>query len=155
ESLNSMKQPLTRLAFSARAGYTLIEMAIVIAILGILAGFAIVSFGGSGETRDASMVQSAQASLQTLVSQGAVREDVRPDSLSSSAILTAIQANVNQIGSADQGISFASPGAKQFTMTIKNSGRSATFDISSNGDVRLIGLNKFQNYQVDNSNAIP
>lgn len=149
-----MKQPLTRKA--ASSGFSMVELAIVIVLMAILSAFAIVSFGGAGEARDASMVQSAQASLQALVSQGAVRQDVRPDSLPTNAVLTAIQATVNQkAGGIDQGVTFSTPGTNQFTMTIKNSKRSATFRTTANGDVELFALNGFQNYSKDTSNAIP
>lgn len=138
---------------SVQSGFNMIELGLVMAILGILAAFAMVSFGNTGEKRDATMVQSAQASLQSIVSQGAVRMDTRPDQLSPSAVLMAVQATVGQSGSSNAGVHFSNSG-NQYVMTIDNSRRSATFDIASNGDVRLIGLNNFPNYTVDRSNAI-
>jgi prepilin-type N-terminal cleavage/methylation domain-containing protein len=151
ESLPPMKLHRTRR--SATKGFTLIELAMVIAVMAILSAFALVSFGNSGEKRDATMVQSAQASLQSIVSQGAVRMDTRPDQLPPNAVLMAVQAIVGQSGTGNSGVLFTNNGS-QYTMTINGSSRSATFDISSTGDVRLIGLNNFPNYTVDKSSAI-
>ena len=133
-------------------GYSLIELGLVIAIVAILAGFAITSFGNTGETRDASMVQSAQASLQSIVSQGSVRQDVKPVNLQPAAVITAIQSSFGQ----GQNVTFTSSGGAggtQYTMTIQNN-RSATFQVTPTGDVSLIGINKFYHYQVDKSNAV-
>jgi prepilin-type N-terminal cleavage/methylation domain-containing protein len=142
-----------RLGRGRWTGYNLIELGMVIAVVSILAAFALISFGNTGEQRDAQMVMSAQASLQSIVSQGAVRMDLRPDQLPSAAVLMAVQSAVSQNGAANNGVSFTGNG-NQFTMTISGSNRGATFEISNTGDVRLIGLNNFANYTVDTTNAI-
>jgi prepilin-type N-terminal cleavage/methylation domain-containing protein len=143
----------TRLGKGRSTGYNLIELGMVIAVVSVLAAFALISFGNTGEQRDAQMVMSAQASLQSIVSQGAVRMDRRPDQLPSAAVLMAVQSAVSQNGAANNGVSFTGNG-NQFTMTISGSNRGATFEISNTGDVRLIGLNNFANYTVDMTNAI-
>jgi prepilin-type N-terminal cleavage/methylation domain-containing protein len=139
-------------------GFTLVEVALVIAVIAILAAFALVSFSNTGETRDASMVQSSQAALQSLISQGAARMDVKPSELDANMVLTAIRANVGekQDGSSSRGVTFtATSGATpQYTMIIASSQRSAVFEVSTTGDVKLKTLNNFQHYQVDQNGII-
>lgn len=139
----------------ASLGFTLIELAMVILVIAILSAFALVSFGNTGETRDASMVQSAQASLQSLISQGAVRMDKKPYELDEQSVLTAIRASVGDIsGSQNMGVTFTSNAPKQYTMTIGKSKRGATFEVTLTGDVKLKALNNFQHYKVDPGNGI-
>ncbi len=145
-----MSKPL---ALQSARGYTLIELAVVIAVLGILTAFAVVSFGNTGERRDATMVQAAQANLQSIISQGSVRMDTRPDQLPANMVLTAIQMAVGEQGASNQRVRFTSAG-NQYTMSLDESSRSATFDVTNTGDVRLIGLNNFPNYVVDRTNAV-
>lgn len=131
----------------------MIELGMIMMVISMLAAFALLSFGNTGEQRDASMVMSAQANLQSIVSQGAVRLDRRPDQLPTSAVLMAVQATVGQTNTDSRGITFTGTG-NQFTMTINGTSRAATFEISNTGDVRLIGLSNFSNYVVDKTNEI-
>ncbi|HEY9746449.1 MAG TPA: prepilin-type N-terminal cleavage/methylation domain-containing protein [Oculatellaceae cyanobacterium] len=145
KSLNASKQ-----------GFSLVELTMVIAIVLILAAFAVVSFGNTDEVRDASMVQSAQASLQSLISQGAVRMDKKPYDMAKEdalAILTAIQANVGEGSGKDQGVKFSLAGDRQFGMTIGDK-RGAVFEVLQSGDVRLKSLSNFPNYMVDPNNGV-
>ncbi len=130
----------------------MIELAMIMIIIAMLAGFGIISWGNMAEQRDASMVQSAQASLQSIVSQGAARMDVSPQDLRdkySQQILLAIQAAVSDNQNSNSRVLFSSSGSN-FTMTIQSSGRQASFAISNNGDVNLTQLSKFTVYKVNN-----
>lgn len=148
-----MKPQMTQ--SQASRGFTLIELAMVIAVIAILSAFALVSFGNTGETRDATMVQSAQASLQALISQGAVRMDKKPYDLDEKSVLTAIRATAGELSATkNRDVTFTSNAPKQYTMTIGSSRRSAVFEVSTTGDVKLKALNNFQHYQVDPSNGI-
>jgi hypothetical protein len=138
---------------AAGPGITMIEVAMVIAVLLTLAAFAFVSFGTRGESSDAGLVQSAQASLQSIVSQGALRMDTRPDRLPPDAVLIAVQSALGESGGSNAGVRFTNSG-NQYVMTIDRSRRSAIFDIAANGDVRLVGLNNFPNYTVDRSHDV-
>ena len=133
-------------------GYSITELAMILAIIAMLAAFGLVSMSGMGEQRDASMVQSAQASLQSIVSQGATRLDVSPKELRdnhSAQILLAIQSAVAETAGGGGGVTFVNSGGK-FTMTITSSGRQASFIISDNGDVNVKDLSKFSDYKVNN-----
>ncbi|MCE3235160.1 MAG: hypothetical protein K0Q50_1340 [Vampirovibrio sp.] len=128
------------------------ELAMILAIISMLAAFGLVSMKGLAEQRDASMVQSAQANLQSIVSQGATRLDVTPKELRdshSAQILLAIQSAVGEVGGNNGGVTFTNSGGK-FTMTITSSGRQASFTISDNGDVNVKELSKFSDYKVNN-----
>jgi len=134
-----------------KRGYTMIELIIIIFVISILAAFSFASFGNSQETRDATMVQSAQAALQSVVSQGAARMDVPPSQLNSTSVLNALKAsfNTNDAGT-DNPVQFSVVGTNSFQMTIPKGGRSATFTIGNSGDVTLSNLNNFTIYQVQN-----
>lgn len=154
-------------------GITVVEWAFVGCLLLIVLAFAIVSFGNGGESSDASLVQSAQESLQAIISQGAIRMDTRPDQLPPSAVLIAVQSAMEEggnaahpstgsgssethktqaPGNANQKVHFNNVG-NQYVMVIDHSRRSATFTVAANGDVRLVGLNNFPNYRVDGNNG--
>src|SRR5690349_20973955 len=74
-----------RTAFTSKRRYktafSLLEMAIVIAILGVLSAVALTNMSSTSEARDASAVQSAQAVLQQVIAQGATRRDTSPTDL--------------------------------------------------------------------------
>jgi prepilin-type N-terminal cleavage/methylation domain-containing protein len=142
---NSLTRPL-----SSQSGFTLIEIAMVIAVVGILSAFAFVSFGNADESRDATMIQAVQGSLQSIVSQGAIRMDQRPDQLDSSAVLTALRSTLNQDTDTSGSIRASASGGT-YNINIPQKNRSATFNVASNGDVQLTGLSNFTRYSVDKS----
>lgn len=133
----------------AKHGFTLMELAITIIVIALLSAFALVSFGNSAETRDAIMVQSAQAALQSVVSQGSARMDVPPSQLNSASVLNALRASFNTTGTGSSGVQFSASGSS-FVMNIPSGGRAATFSIGASGDVNLSALSNFQTYQVQN-----
>ncbi len=139
-------------------GFNLVELAMVILTVSLLTAFALISFGSSGEQRDARMVQAAQANLQSIVSQGAVRMDLPPAQLAANhanAILTAIRSSVGQLqNGSSSAVSFTNSGSSQFAMQITSSNRGAVFQITNTGDVSLIQLSNFSSYVVDSSNGI-
>jgi type II secretory pathway pseudopilin PulG len=148
ESVQPMK-PRQRELYKARKGFTLLELAVIFMIVGLLATFAVISFGGTDEQRDASMVQSAQASLQTIVTQGSTRLDVTPKELrntKSDAIRFAMQDMLGQSGSQSAGVEFETQGS-DFVLTIKGSNRKAYFTITDTGDVELRDVSNFTLYK--------
>lgn len=133
---------------AAKRGFTLIELAITIMIIAILAAFTWTSFQGTDEARDAAMVQSAQAALQSIVSQGSARTDVPPASLPRTSVLNALTASFSTSGNGSS-VKFSVSG-NNFVMTIPSKGRAATFGIAANGNVNLLNLSNFTDYTVQN-----
>lgn len=130
----------------------MVELAMIMVIIAMLAGFGVVSWGNLAEQRDASMVQSAQADLQSIVSQGSARMDVSPKDLRdkySQQILLAIQAAVSDNQNSNSRVLFTNSGGN-FTMLIQSSGRQASFAITNSGDVNLTQLSNFTVYKVNN-----
>jgi len=145
--------PIRTVQHRSASGFTLVELVMVILILALLSAFAVVTLGRSDESRDAAMVQSAQASLQTIVSQGAARMDVTPRELNQQhapAIRNAVQATVGQ-NSND--VQFTIEGGR-YVMTIDSSARRAWYRITDNGDVLLDNISSdFTGYSVDRASG--
>lgn len=126
-------------------GYSLIELAVVIMMIALFGAFAMTSLMGTDEDRDAAMVQTAQVSLQQVVSQGAARLDISPNQLNPGAVLMAVQATVNQSGEANNGVTFELDGSG-YKINISSSGRGASFSIGENGDVECSQAIEFSKY---------
>lgn len=150
-----MKSRIQR--YSARKGFSLIELAMIIAIIAILASFAVVSFGNLDEERDARMVQAAQATLQSIVSEGAARLDIRPADFQDAqyqAVLLAAQASIGQKLNSNQGDVRLSRSGNNYTLTIDSSGRQAVFRITNTGTVKLERVDKFASYVASSDGVI-
>jgi prepilin-type N-terminal cleavage/methylation domain-containing protein len=159
------------LKYNPRAGYTLIEMAITIALLGILAAVSIPNFMSMNESRDARMVESAQSTLQQVISQASNRRDVSPGCLMGSQTCCPIPAAcsmnhmrpqiqaavINSIDPTQGRIQFTVPSATSATMTIVSTGRTATYTIDPAGNVSLAntGLGGFTRFQALNGGIAP
>jgi prepilin-type N-terminal cleavage/methylation domain-containing protein len=123
-------------------GFSLIELAIVIGIVAIMAAVGMLSFGNSAEDRDAAMVNMAQSTLQSVVAQGSTRKDVTPATLRdnhAAEILKALKASFNTTSTSSANIQFTTTG-NQVLMTIPGMPRTATYDISDTGNVTVIGI---------------
>lgn len=142
---------------SCQQGYTLIELVMIILIVGMIAMYGIITFGNTREQRDASMIQSAQASLQAIVSQGATRFDIRPEDLPTNsaglnAVITAINGNLGSAGG-QTGEVFFSAGQYPFRLNFSNSDSWATFQVQPSGDVVLVSVSAnltLKGYQIQN-----
>lgn len=122
-----------------KGGFTLIELGVVIAVIAILATFLVVSLTGMDESRDAGMVQSVQASLQSVVTQASTRLDVPPSQLSPQNVINAVRINIPNQAVLDN----------TYRLSFPQSGRGAQFAIANNGDVRITQLINFTSFTVN------
>ena len=127
-------------------GFTLIEFAVVIALLGILASTEMFYLIGNEEDRDAALIGSAQATIQQLVSQGSVRMDRLPtDAQVTSRVLLAAQESLQQNSDVT-----VTGGGLNYTVSIGSTSRSATYQIQNDGKVRITSLGgNFNNHGVN------
>ncbi|MDX2086115.1 MAG: type II secretion system protein [Candidatus Melainabacteria bacterium] len=130
---------------AASSGMTLIELAVVIGIMTLLGGFAALSFFSMDETRDATMVESVQTSLQAVVTQASDRLEVAPASLNGANVINAL----NPPPGAQ-----VSGGGAAYSLSINGSSRGASYSVANNGDVRISNLNGFTHYVVSNHGTI-
>lgn len=140
---------------SAR-GFTLVELAVVLVLIAIFSSFAIISFGGTSEVKDAKLVESTQASLQSVVSQGSARLDLSPAQLVEERyddIVNALRGNLQQTGAGDDLVSFSFSG-DLFQLSLLKSGRGASYTVTNSGDVRIANLSNFPSYTVSASGTI-
>lgn len=141
----------------AASGFTLLELGIVICLLAILGAFGITTWLSSDEMRDAQMVQSAQAALQQVISQGATRMDTSPSTmLANTALRTNVITAVNTLNgvgptaSATDRVSFTDANPN-FTMRINSTGRTATYRVDpATGNVSLMTIGGFTTYVQNN-----
>jgi prepilin-type N-terminal cleavage/methylation domain-containing protein len=71
-------------------GFTLIELVIIMAILGIFTTFAIVAMGDADEQKDVRAFNTVQATLQSVVLQGADRTNSKPNELAADTVIAAM-----------------------------------------------------------------
>ncbi|WP_373531662.1 type II secretion system protein [Vampirovibrio sp.] len=144
--------------YLAPFGINLVETVLVIAVIAVLSIFAMVSFGGSNEERDAEMVITAQATLQSVVTQGATRLDMKPAEFKDDhyeMVLTAARASIGQKYS-HKGDARLIRNDSRFLLNIPSTGRSAEFQVDPNGTVRLVSIGKFSpdKYKIDPATGI-
>jgi len=141
----------------AAVGFTLIELCIVICLLGILAAFGFTTWLSSDEMRDAQMVQSAQAALQQVISQGATRMDTSPSAiLANTALRTNVITAVNTLNgvgptsTATDRVMF-SDANPNFLMRITSTNRTATYRVDpATGNVSLLTISGFTTFVQNN-----
>jgi prepilin-type N-terminal cleavage/methylation domain-containing protein len=139
------------LAANSYPGFTLLELVLTIAIVAILAGFALTSLRSLDEVGDATTVQSIQTSLQAMVAQGADRLDIPADQVPQAAVITALSLSPN---ASTNGLSMRAGGsAGQYVLTINASNRTATYRVLSNGDVTLEATGNFVKCKTKPSNV--
>lgn len=135
---------------TAHSGYTLIELAITIALIALVSAIGIANWSMTDEVRDANMIQSTQAALQQVISQGSSRADMSPEDLVTNGaqrtnIVNAVRLllqNRPQITFTDLGI------GQPFRITITSTGRWGNFLVDPNsGNVACQNLSgTFINY---------
>ena len=133
-------------------GFNAVEVAIAVIIVAVLGAYTVATLSNSDEVQDAAMVQSAQASLQSVVTQGAARMDLTPVALRdtySGSILNELKASFRTRNTSNANVKFT-PSGDTFVMNIPKAGRTATFKINNSSDVNLTSLSNFTSYKVFN-----
>lgn len=133
----------------SQQGLTMVELAMVIVIVGVLAAFGMMTWTGVGETGDAGVVQSAQASLQGTITQASARLDIPPTSLNSNNVITAVSGNLAAAATLS-----ASGCSGTYCLTLNQSGRVAAFNVNTAGDVILSSLSGFSQYGISSNGTI-
>lgn len=123
-----------RIRTRARRGYTLIELAIVIGVIGILAAAAFTVIRNP-ESRDADLLMAAHASLQNIVSQASTRQDRPPSYIMSTMNATTVNA-LNDTLSRNNSELSVTGGGGSVRVTINSTGRWANFQVV-NGKVNM------------------
>jgi type II secretory pathway pseudopilin PulG len=118
-------------------GITFIEVALSLAIMGIFAGFALVTMRDFSEDGDARMVESDQAMLQGILLQASDRLDTLPSNVNLNNVLNVMPPNPNRT------LAVTAGGVSQ---TMTGSGRSAVFRVSGCGQLCLNSLSGFSKY---------
>lgn len=125
-------------------GFTLVEAAVVIAIIAIFASFAWINFNTIDEDADGAMAQSTQASLQTVLLQGADRLNTSAANVLMSQV---VAATPGLTGRPDQ-FSVTATSATQVTLALPRSGRSVVYRSNACGQVCVNAMNGFSKYNL-------
>ncbi len=135
---------------ASQAGFTMIEMAMVVAILAIVSAFAFISYNGTTESRDAAVVQSVQVTLQQVISQASGRYDLSPTALDTTDVVNAVNGYLTNISGGNNVVFSATGGG--YRMSIAGSGRGGNYSINNRGDVTLNSplIGSWQHYGVTN-----
>jgi|GEM_PF-5395428 len=138
--------------YNLTSAFTLLELAIVIAIIGVLSSFAMVAFERIYEDRDAAALQGAMTTYQTVMIQGSQRIGTSPQNVDPDMIIQAIEPS--------EKIEWVKSGATGATVTIRNAiaidfadARSATFRVNTCGDVCAIAIEGFTYYTLEANNV--
>lgn len=119
-------------------GFSLIELCIVIAILGIFSMFALVAFSDVDEQRDMRAFNILQATMQSVVLQGADRTNSRPADLPPATVITAMPPHTY--------INLSVDGTGIRAFSTKGKGRSVLFKTNACGDVCMTNITGFATY---------
>jgi prepilin-type N-terminal cleavage/methylation domain-containing protein len=124
-----------------KQGFTLIEIVIVLAIIGIFSIFAVVAFGDADEQKDVRAFNTLQATLQSVVLQGADRTNSKPQELSPDTVIAAMPPHsyINLVVINTENIE-----------AVTNRGRKRTIEFATNtcGDVCMINLTGFVTFSL-------
>jgi len=136
----------------ASRGISLVELAIAMAIISILAAYTVNALDGYIESSDARMVEETQATLQSIISQAASRLDVRPTDLQNGVTIggnTFSPTNVVNAASVNMnGVGTLAVSGTQYVLTLRDNKRSARYAVAGNGDVRLVTIAGFSRYTI-------
>lgn len=152
---------------SKSKGFTLIEMALVIVVIAVLAAYAVVNFGRMNEQAEVTVARTAQAQLEQTIAQAAMRMDISPRQIMTNvqpmpqtavaglpnttreAVVTLVQRSLA-----------TDPGTIQLTcagdgnscqLNFQRSNRIVDYTVNNNGSLTIAGIRgPWQEYRVTN-----
>jgi len=124
-------------------GFSLIEVALSVAIMAIFASFAVATLVDFSEDGDARTIESDQAMLQGIILQASDRLDTLPSNVNLTNVRNVMPNNPNRS---------LTVGAGTLTETMTKSSRVATFRVNGCGQVCLTNLTGFSKYALQATN---
>ena len=132
--------------FKPQAGFTLIEMAVTIAIVSVICGVGLLAFRNQGEAQDAALANSVQGSLQTSLGQMTLRLERPPAQIFGNANFRQRMIQFAQGSMGQQAVLTDSGNGIQ--LSFGNSPRTVTFGMNGMGDM-IITAETFQHFDID------
>jgi Tfp pilus assembly protein FimT len=116
-------------------GFTLIEIAVCVGVMVLLAGIGFYSFRNQGEMQDAALANSIQGALQTALGQICLRTERTP-----ADVFTNFRPNIIGFAasSLQQDIVNLTPQGNNIQLRFVRSGRTVDFGLNAIGDVMVV-----------------
>jgi prepilin-type N-terminal cleavage/methylation domain-containing protein len=134
-----------------RYGFTLVEMAVTLAIISLISGVALFAFRNQGETQDAALANGVQGSLQTALGAMALRLERPANQVFANA---AFRQRIIQFAQGSMGpqatLSATGNGVQ---LQLGNSGRTVTYGLNAAGDI-VIQTENFDHFTVDTAGQL-
>ncbi|MBK8190790.1 MAG: hypothetical protein IPK79_10120 [Vampirovibrionales bacterium] len=132
----------------AHKGFTLIELTCIVVAMLVLSGIALFVYGDVMESGDATLVDSVQGSLQTVISQASSRLDVNPTATPSANVVNVLRMSIPDTAAV------TATGPTTYRLEMPRSARRAAYQVGANGAVRITGLSGFTHYSIDADGSI-
>jgi prepilin-type N-terminal cleavage/methylation domain-containing protein len=141
-----MNTSLPRLNIQASAGFTLVEMAVSLAVVAIVCGVGVLAFSNQGEAQDAVLANSVQGSLQTALGQLTLRLERPPAQVFGNANFRQRIIQFAQGSMGPQAVLTNTGNGIQ--LSFGNSRRTVTYGMNAMGDV-VMTAETFQKFNID------
>jgi prepilin-type N-terminal cleavage/methylation domain-containing protein len=129
-----------------QSGFTLIEMAVTIAVVTVMCGVGMLAFRNQGEAQDAALANSVQGSLQTALGQMTLRLERPPAQIFDNANFRQRMIRFAQGSMGPQAVLTDTGNGVQ--LQFANSPRTVTYGMNGQGDI-IITTETFQHFNID------